>query len=211
MLKTLVIGAHGRIGRRLITQLAGAGLPARAMVRREEQLSELRDAGAEAVSGDLEGDFEHVLDDCGAVVFSAGSGAATGPDKTFTVDLWGAIKTLRACESRGIPRFIMISARNAGDPDSGPAARRPYLIAKHIADEYLQRSALQYTILRPGKLTDEPGTGRIRTTRPAPEEQHISRDDVADAVVFCLQNPATAGRTFLLFQGDTPIAEALTD
>jgi len=209
MLKTLIIGAHGGIGRRLTAKLAATGIPARAMVRREEQLSKLRAAGAEAVPGDLESDFEHALDGCGAVVFSAGSGAATGPDKTFTVDLWGAIKAIRACELRGIPRFIMISARNAGDPDSGPASRKPYLIAKHIADDYLQRSALQYTILRPGKLTDNPGTGRIRTTRPESADQYISRDDVADAVVFCLQNPATAGKTFLLFQGDVPLAEAL--
>jgi len=209
MSKTLVIGAHGGIGRRLVAKMADAGLPVRAMVRSAEQLLELRDAGVEAVHGDLEGDFEHVLEGCGAVVFSAGSGGATGPDKTFTVDLWGAIKAIRACEARQIPRFIMISARNAGDPDSGPASRKPYLIAKHIADDYLQHSTLQYTILRPGKLTDDPGTGRIRTTRPEPAEQYISRDDVADAVVFCLQNPATVGKTVLLFHGDTPIAEAL--
>jgi len=210
MSKTLVIGANGKIGRRIIARLVQAGLPVRAMARSDDQQSALEALGAEVVIGDLEGAFEQALDGCDAVVFTAGSGAHTGPDKTFTVDLWGAVKTIRACEAGHIPRYIMVSARNAGDPDSGPDSRKPYLIAKHLADEALQRSSLDYTILRPGKLTEDPGTGRVRTSRPEPGEQYISRDDVAAAVVICLQNPATIGRTVLLFQGDTPMAEALT-
>jgi uncharacterized protein YbjT (DUF2867 family) len=209
MSKTLVIGANGKIGRRLVARLARAGLPVRAMLRSDAQRPDLEALGAEVVIGDLEGEFEQALDGCDKVVFTAGSGGHTGPDKTFTVDLWGALKTIRACEEKHIPRYIMVSARNAGDPDSGPAARRPYLIAKHLADEALQRSDLQYTILRPGKLTEDPGTGRVRTTRPEPDDQYISRDDVAEAIVFCLQNDATVGKIVLLFHGDTPIADAL--
>jgi uncharacterized protein YbjT (DUF2867 family) len=181
------------------------------MVRSEDQRRALEDLGAEVVLGDLEGEFEAAMQGCDAVVFTAGSGAATGPDKTFAVDLWGAIKTMRACEKLGIRRYIMVSARNAGDPDSGPVERRPYLIAKHLADEELMRRPLDYTILRPGKLTDDAGTGRVRTTRPAEPDQHITRDDVADAILFCLQNGAAIGRTVLLFQGDTPIEKALVD
>lgn len=211
MSKTLVIGANGKIGRRLLARLVQAGEPARAMVRSEEQRAALENLGAEAVTGDLEGDFMQALNGCDKVVFTAGSGGHTGPDRTFTVDLWGAIKTIRACEAQGIQRYIMVSARNAGDPDSGPASRKPYLIAKHLADEALQHSRLDYTILRPGKLTDAAGTGRVRTTRPEPDEQYISRDDVADAIVFCLQEPATIGKTLLLFHGDTPIADALME
>ena len=210
-MKTLVIGSHGKIGRRLVAKLAQAGVPVRAMVRSDDQRVELEGLGAEVVIGDLEGEFDAALKGCDAVVFSAGSGGQTGPDKTFTVDLWGAIKSVRACERLGIRRYIMISARNAGDPDSGPASRRPYLIAKHLADEELMRSALDYTILRPGKLTDDAGTGKVRITWPPEDEQRISRDDVAAAVVFCLRNDATVGRTILLFQGETPIEKALVD
>lgn len=210
-MKTLVIGAHGKIGRQLIGKLEKAGMPVLAMIRNEDQRPELEALGAEVVPGDLEGEFENALAGCDAVVFTAGSGGHTGPDKTFLVDLWGAIKTMRACERLGIRRYIMISARNAGDPDSGPASRKPYLIAKHLADEELMRSSLDYTILRPGKLTDDPGTGCIRTTRPDKEEQFISRDDVAEAVVFCLRNDVTIGKTTQLYQGDTPIGKALID
>lgn len=210
-MKTLVIGAHGKIGQRLIGKLARAAMPVRAMIRNEDQRPELEALGAEVMTGDLEGDFEGVLTGCDAMVFTAGSGGHTGPDKTFLVDLWGAIKTIRACERLGIRRYIMISARNAGDPDSGPDSRKPYLIAKHIADEALMRSSLDYTILRPGKLTDDPGTGSVRTSRPDVEKQFISRDDVAEAVVFCLQNDATIGKTIQLYQGDTLVEKALLD
>ncbi len=134
-MKTLVIGAHGKIGRRLVERLGRAGMPVRAMIRNEGQRRELEAPGVEVVPGDLEGTFENALSGCDAVVFTAGSGGHTGPDKTLLVDLWGAIKTIRACEHLGIRRYIMISARNAGDPDSGPDSRKPYLLAKHLAHE----------------------------------------------------------------------------
>ena len=208
-MKILIIGANGQIGKRLIKQLAGGEHSVRAMVRDEKQRPELEAMGAEVVTADLEGEFGHALEGCGAVVFTAGSGAATGADKTILVDMWGAMKSIDACAAAGVRRYVMVSSRNAGDPDNGPDRIRHYNVAKHIADKYLQNSDLDFTILRPGKLTTGEGTGRITTERPGPDQQSISRDDVAACIVFCLDNPGTIGKTVELYQGDKNIAEAL--
>lgn len=208
-MKTLVIGANGQIGKQLVGKLAARGESVRAMVRSEAQRSALEELGVEVVIGDLEGAFAPALDGCQALVFTAGSGGHTGGDKTLLVDLWGALKTFQACQAQGVRRYLMVSARSADDPDQGPAAIRHYLVAKHVADDYLQRSGLDYTILRPGRLTNDPGTGHIRTTRPAGPEQIIPREDVADVLLACLADDRTIGKTFELYQGSTPILEAL--
>jgi len=208
-MKILIIGANGQIGKRLTKLLADSNHHIRAMVRKEEQRPGLEALGAEVVPGDLEGDFDHALDGCDAVVFTAGSGPSTGADKTILIDMWGAMKTMDACINKSVKRFIMVSSRNAGDPDNGPAKIRHYNVAKHIADEYLQRSNLDYTILRPGKLTDDEGTGHITITRPDSDRQSITRDDVAACIVFCLENPGTIGTIAELYQGDSLISEAL--
>ena len=109
-----------------------------------------------------------------------------------------------------VKRFLMISSRGADDPDRGPVVIKPYLIAKHFADNYLIRSGMNYTILRPGRLLDEAGSGRITTKRPErPEEQVISRDDTAQAVLYCLKDVTTVGKVFELYAGDQLIADAL--
>ncbi|HSR62348.1 MAG TPA: SDR family oxidoreductase [Gammaproteobacteria bacterium] len=208
-MKILIIGANGKIGKLLIKQLAKSNHEIRAMIRKEEQRPVLEALGAEVVLGDLEGEFEHALEDCDAVVFTAGSGPSTGADKTILIDMWGAMKTMYACTDKGLKRYIMVSSRNAGDPDNGPAKIRHYNVAKHIADEYLKGSKLEYTILRPGKLTDDEGTGHITTTRPDSDQQSITRDDVASCIVYCLDNPGTIGKIVELYQGDTLISEAL--
>lgn len=208
-MKILVIGANGQIGKRLVRLLADSDHDVRAMVRKKEQRAGLEALGAEVVLGNLEGEFEHSLEGCDAVVFTAGSGPSTGADKTILIDMWGAMKTMDACTEKGIKRYIMVSSRNAGDPDNGPAKIRHYNVAKHIADEHLRNSNLDYTILRPGKLTDDKGTGHITTTRPESDLQSISRDDVAACIVFCLDNAGTIGKTVELYQGDRTISEAL--
>jgi len=208
-MKILIIGANGKIGRRLTERLANSGHAVRAMIRKKEQRDALEKLGAEVVIGDLEGEFAHALESCDALVFTAGSGGETGADKTILVDLWGAIKTIEACSKRRIKRFIMISSRNAGDPENSKPAILHYNVAKHIADDYLINSMLDYTILRPGRLTDEPGTGRIRTSRPSVEEQSISRDDVAAVAQYCLEHDDTIGKIIELYQGDETIADVL--
>lgn len=205
-----VIGAHGGIGRRLLPRLFDAGHEAIGIVRSEDQFDQIRQWGGTPRLGDLEGTFASALDGAEAAVFTAGSGGSTGWDKTIMVDLWGARRAVDACEEHGIDRFVMISARGAADPDSGYEPLRPYLVAKRFADEYLQQSPLEETILRPTTLTNEDGTGRVRSAfDPAGGGPDIPRADVAAAVVACLENDATRGCTIELCGGDTPVEEAV--
>lgn len=205
-----VLGANGGIGRQLLPRLADAGHDAVGVVRSEAQFERMRELGAHPRLGDLEGEFAHALQGADAVVFTAGSGGATGWDKTLMVDLWGARRAVAVCEERGIDRFVMISARGAADPDTGYEPLRPYLVAKRCADDYLQRSALADTVLRPTTLTDEEGTGRITAAfTPAGGGDDIPRADVAAAVAACLENDATIGHTIELYGGDTPVEEAV--
>lgn len=205
-----VLGANGGIGRKLLPQLTSAGHEAVGVVRDDGQFESIRALGAEPRLGDLEGEFASALDGADAVVFTAGSGGSTGWDKTLMVDLWGARRAVDVAGEMGIDRFVMISARGAADPDSGYEPLRPYLVAKRCADEYLRRSPLADTILRPTTLTDDEGTGRIRSAfEPAGGGENIARADVAQAVVTCLQDDATIGCTIELYGGDTPIVDAI--
>lgn len=205
-----VIGANGGIGYRLLPRLVEAGHKARGVVRSEDQFDRIREQGASPRYGDLEETFAPALDGADAVVFTAGSGGSTGWDKTLMVDLWGARRAVDACEDAGIDRFVMISARGAADPGSGYEPLRPYLVAKRCADDYLQQSNLEETILRPTTLTDEAGTRHVSAAfKPKGGGPDIPRADVAQVVVACLEDPATIGHTIELYGGDTPVMEAV--
>lgn len=206
-----VIGANGGIGRRLLPRLKEAGHEVLGIVRSEDQFAAIRGCGAEPRLGDLEGEFAPALDGADAVVFTAGSGGSTGWDKTILVDLWGAERVVRACEEREIDRFVMISSRGAGDPESRQGPIKPYIVAKHVADRTLQQSSLDETILRPTRLTDEESTGRVAAYFNSDPEtgDSISRTDVAQAVVECLEDENTVGHAITLYGGDTPIQKAL--
>lgn len=207
---TLVIGANGQIGRLLIKRLVEAGKTPRAMIRDPEQAEALKALGAEPVIADLEGDFSAALEGCDQVVFTAGSGGHTGPDKTVLIDLWGAIKAVDAARAAGVSQFVMVSSRGAENPDAGPARIKHYTVCKHLADEHLIRSGLPYSILRPGRLTDDAATDQIRTDWPeSPDDQWIPRDDVAAAIVHCLGSTATVNNIYPLFHGEQRIAAAL--
>ena len=209
--KILVIGASGQVGKRLVKLLTSSGLSVRAMVRNAEQAPVLESMDAEVVVADLEGDFFHVLKGCNTVVFSAGSGGGTGAEKTLLVDAWGAAKAINHSVERKVARFIMISSRGADNPDHGPSSIKPYLVAKHIMDRYLEASGLNFTILRPGMLTNEPGSGLVRLLRPIdPQKQLISRDDVASTILYCINNPHTVGKTYELYKGTNKIEDALS-
>jgi nucleoside-diphosphate-sugar epimerase len=181
------------------------------VVRSEEQFEGVRTRGGEPRFGNLEGTFAPALEGSDAVVFTAGSGGGTGWEKTLMVDLWGAKRAVEACEAMGIGRFVMVSSRGAGDPQAGREPLRPYLVAKHFADEHLRQSALDATILRPTRLTDEDGTGRVASFfgDETGEGDPIPRADVAHAIVVCLNEEATTGCVLSLYGGDTPIETAV--
>jgi nucleoside-diphosphate-sugar epimerase len=206
-----VIGANGGIGRRLLPLLNDAGHNPLGVVRSRDQFDAVRERGGEPRLGDLEGEFAPALDGADAVVFTAGAGGSTGWDKTILVDLWGAERAVRACEEQGIDRFVMISSRGAGDPESRQGPIKPYIVAKHVADRTLQRSSLDETILRPTRLTDDEVTGRVAAYVDTDPESgdSIPRADVAQAVVESLKTDATIGHAITLYGGDTPIDEAL--
>lgn len=208
--QTLVIGANGQIGKKTVTLLRNAGMAIKAMIRNQEQAKFFESLGAEVIAADLEQDFAYAFEGCNQVVFTAGSGAATGFDKTLLIDLWAAIKTINYAEQFNVQRLIMVSSRGAENPDNGPERIKPYLVAKHSADFVLQKSNLDFTILQPGRLTDDSGTSLIQTTRPKPEEQKISREDVASCILYCLQHDYTIGKVYELFKGETAIADALS-
>lgn len=207
---TLIIGANGQIGRLLVQRLARDGERPRAMVRTEEQSGTLKELGAQPVLGDLEANFDAALENCDKVVFTAGSGAKTGPDKTILVDMWGAIKAIDAARLSGAKHFVMVSSRGADDPEAGPSAIKHYTVCKKIADDYLLDSGLPYTILRPGRLTNDPADHGFTTDWPeSRDDQWITREDVADAIAYCLKHPGTQGKIYPLFHGVQTLDQTL--
>jgi uncharacterized protein YbjT (DUF2867 family) len=207
----LVAGGHGQVALRLLTLLAADGHTARGLIRKPSQAADLQAAGAVPVIGDLENDesLAGYVKGADAVVFAAGAGPGSGPARKRTVDLGGAIKLADAAVETGVRRYVMVSSIGAQDPASAGPSMRTYLEAKAEADAYVVASGLDCTIVRPGSLKDDPGTGLVRATRELGGRGPIPRDDVAAVLAACLTMPSTIGVTFELFAGDTPIAEAL--
>lgn len=211
MSKTLVIGANGQIGKLLVKQLRQQQQAVRVMLRDVQQASFFTDLGAEVVEGDLEQALsDEVFVGCDQVVFTAGSGGKTGADKTILVDLWGACKSVDMAKKHHVKQFIMVSAQNAGDPENGSPTIKHYNVCKHFADNYLIDSGLPYTVLRPGRLIDEPANGRITTQRPADKaDKQITRADVALVIAEVLAKSHCLNHIYELYQGQQTIAEAL--
>ncbi|MED1173012.1 SDR family oxidoreductase [Bacillus inaquosorum] len=211
-MKVFLIGANGQIGQRLVSLFQdNPDHSVRAMVRKEEQKASIEASGAEAVLANLEGSPEEIAAaarGCDAIIFTAGSGGSTGYDKTLLVDLDGAAKAMEAADIAGIKRFIMVSALQAHNRDNWNESLKPYYVAKHYADKILESSGLTYTIIRPGVLRNEPGTGTVSAAKDL-ERRSISRDDVAKTVIASLDETNTENQAFDLTEGDTPITEAL--
>jgi uncharacterized protein YbjT (DUF2867 family) len=207
----LVAGGHGKIALRLLRLLAANGHRARGLIRKPEQAADLEALGAVAVLGDLEADADlaEYVQGADAVVFAAGAGPGSGPERKRTVDLGGAVKLVDAALAVGVRRYVMISSIGADRPQSASGGMRPYLEAKAEADRYLLASGLEHTIVRPGSLTDDPGTGRVRLSRDLGSRGKVPRDDVAAVIVAVLDAPNSIGTTFEVFGGDVPVAEAV--
>lgn len=213
-MKVLVAGAHGQTARQLVRMLVEDGHEVRGLVRKEEQMPEVEADGAEPVLVDLEqeeaeGGVGEAVEGCDAIVFAAGAGPGSGAARKETMDYGGAVRLIEAAEKRGARRYLMLSAMGASDPESGSEAMQPYLFAKARADERLEDSDLDYTIIRPGSLTDEEGTGRIDAAESLGRRGEISRDDVARTFAAALEAENTYRKKFEILSGDTPIPEAL--
>jgi uncharacterized protein YbjT (DUF2867 family) len=212
-MKVLVAGAHGKTARRLVRMLVEDGHEVRGLVRKEEQMPDVDDDGAEPVLVDLEEEgvdaVGRAVEGCDAVIFAAGAGPGSGAARKETMDYGGAVKLVEAAEQHDARRYLMLSSIGAGDPEGGSEAMRPYLRAKARADERLQESGLDYTIIRPGSLTDEEETGGIEAAESLGRRGEISRADVARAFAEALELESTYGKTFEILAGDMPIREAL--
>ena len=180
-------------------------------MRNPDHAPDLEAAGVEPVVADMEREasLTPYVEGADAVVFAAGAGPGSGPERKQTVDLGGAVKLVEAAREADARRYLMVSSIGAHDPASGGEQMRPYLEAKAAADEAVAASGLDFTIVRPGGLTDEPGTGKIEVHTDVGHRGRIPREDVAATLAACLDEPATIGKTFELFSGDTPIAQAL--
>lgn len=165
-MKVLIAGANGHTGRLLVQNLHAEGHQPYAMVRKEEQKTQMEELGGIPVLADLEGDLGHAVKGMDVIIFAAGSGGKTGSDKTTAVDRDGAINLIKTTEGFGIKKFIMLSSmaagRELGEPKEGEEKFHHYLKMKKEADEYLKSTELDYTIVRPGGLTHEEGTSKIK-------------------------------------------------
>jgi uncharacterized protein YbjT (DUF2867 family) len=211
--KVLVAGAHGKTARRLVRMLVEDGHEVRGLVRNEKQMPDVEADGADPLLVDLEeegvGAVGRAVDGCDAVIFAAGAGPGSGAARKETMDYGGAVKLVEAAEQHNARRYLMLSSMGAGDPEGGSEAMRPYLRAKARADERLQESGLDYTIIRPGSLTDEEETGRIEAEESLGRRGEISRADVARTFAEALEANNTYRKTFEILAGNTPIREAL--
>ena len=213
-MRIVIAGGHGQIAMRLEKLLTARGDSAVGIIRDPSQAQDLRAFGAEPVVCDLESvpvdELASHLDGADAVVFAAGAGPGSGAARKETVDRGAAVLVADAAERARVRRYLMISAMGADQkpPPGTDPVFAAYLRAKGAADAYLSsRTGMDWTILRPGRLTDEPGTGLVRlaarTGRGA-----VARDDVAAVLLALLDTPAD-GMTLELVAGDTPVDEAV--
>jgi uncharacterized protein YbjT (DUF2867 family) len=210
-LDVVIAGGHGKIAMRLERLLVEGGHRARGLIRNPDQASDLEALGAEPVVCDLEGsdDVSGCVAGADAVVFAAGAGPGSGAERKRTMDYGGAVKLIDAARAEGIHRYLIVSSIGAHDPSSAGGPMGPYLEAKHDADVAVEQSGLDFTIVRPGSLTDDPGTGLVSASTTMGGRGPVPRDDVAATLFAALQIDNTIGKTFELFGGDTPIEEAL--
>ena len=206
----LIAGGHGQVARRLIRLLASDGHTARGLIRNADHAADLEADGGVPVVCDLEREdpTPHARG-ADAIVFAAGAGPGSGPERKQTVDLGAAVKCVEAAKAAGVARFVIVSSIGAQDPDAGPEAMRSYLRAKADADAAVAASGLDWTIVRPGSLGDDPGTGRVAVSTALGRRGPVPRDDVALVLLETLQAPSTIGLTFEVFAGDIPAREAV--
>ena len=214
-MRVVIAGGHGKVALLLERLLAQRGDQAVGLIRNPAQVAAVQQAGAEAAVCDLEaasaGDVAMLLSGAGAVVFAAGAGAGSGAPRKDSVDRGASVLLADAAERAGVRRFVQVSSMGAGQPprpgtDEVWAA---YITAKTAAEDDLRSRDLDWTILRPGRLTDAPATGLIRLAAAPVPRGPVPRADVAAVIAALLDEPGTRHQTLELIGGDTPVAAAV--
>jgi uncharacterized protein YbjT (DUF2867 family) len=208
-MKITIAGASGQIARLLHPMLIKKGHSVRGIVRKEEQAADLKKIGVEPVIADMEKveDLSDAVGPADAVLFAAGAGPGSGAERKWMVDRDGAIKLIDAAKKNAIKRFVMISAMGLNTP-RGNEVFQVYQKAKAEADEALRNSGLGYSIVKPGRLTNEPGTGHIKIGKKL-DRGEIPREDVAAVLAELFDMPDTSGLEFDLIKGRDPIHKAI--
>ncbi|CAN5564392.1 SDR family oxidoreductase [soil metagenome] len=212
-MKVAIAGGHGKIALLLAAKLAEAGDVPLALIRNPDHSDSVAESGARSAVVDLENDSAQELADAiagnDAVVFAAGAGPDSGAERKETVDYGGAVLLIEAAKLAGIERYVMVSAISADAAHQGDEVYDVYIRAKGRADDELAASGLDYTIVRPGGLTDDAGTGRVKAAEQL-ERGEIPRADVAEVLLASLHDDRTIGKRFVLVGGDEAIADALS-
>lgn len=211
----VIAGGHGKIGLRLAALLAGRGDAVTGIVRNPAHRADLETAGATAAVLDLEvagvDELAALLTGADAVVFAAGAGPGSGVERKDTVDRAAAELLAAAAARAGVRRYLLVSSTGV---DAGPAPGTDevwaaYLRAKKAAEDAVRGTDLDWTILRPGRLTDDPVTGRVLLAPPPVDRADVTRDDTAAVLAALLDTPGTAGRVLELREGDADVLEAV--
>lgn len=214
MSRIAVVGGHGQVARHLLVELRRSEHTPVALVRNEAYRAELESRGALVRLLDIERQdadaFGAAFDGCHAVVFAAGGGPDGNIERKRTVDLEGSLKSIEGARRAGIERFVQVSAINVDAPVAADASAvwRAYVEAKRDADAALRESGLAWTILRPGRLTDEPATGRI-ALGPSLQRGDVPRADVAAVIAAVVDQAGTVGKQWDVVSGDAPVADAV--
>ncbi|ALC83915.1 MULTISPECIES: SDR family oxidoreductase [Bacillus] len=212
MSKVFIIGANGKVGKNLVNVLnESKEHDVTVGLRKEEQFSFFEEKGVKPAYLNLEDDADTIADTIKGsevIVFTAGSGGHTGPDKTIMIDLDGAAKSVAAAEKIGAKQFIMVSSIHADEPEYWTEEGiKPYFIAKHYADRIIKESNLNYTILRPGVLSDEEGTGKVTTDPSGYKTSRIPREDVARVINAAIGKETAYKKVVTLLEGNAPIGD----
>lgn len=216
-MRIAIIGGHGQIALKTTVKLIEAGHEVVSVIRKPEQVAELEALGAQAQVCDIERSDSAALAaavaGCDALVFAAGAGPGSTIEAKRSIDLGGSLKSIDAALELNINRFVQISFIGAADavPEGTDPVFAAYWDAKREADEALVASNLDYTIVKPGGLTDVPGTGTGEVGVAAGRGVTTSRENVAEFICLVLAQPGTIGRSLDVWDGDQPLSAALEE
>jgi nucleoside-diphosphate-sugar epimerase len=211
-MKVAIAGAHGKIAMRLTARLAASGETVIGLIRNPDHAEDVRRQGGQPIACDLEratsDEVAAAIAGSEAAIFAAGAGPGSGAARKLTVDRDGAIKLLDAASSAGVPRYLIVSSAGAENPPHGDDASSVYLRAKAEADAAVRSSDREWTIVRPGPLTDDQGAGRVRI-QSEPFRGEVPRDDVAAVLHALLGEPRAAHRILYVNAGEDDLEQAL--